>query len=109
MKPLDVLEWLQGLALTDDFAREALEIVENDCTEAYLEIRADLEKEAGKTFDEDFRLVGHFVDRSQLLDELADTLDQAGFKGDVDDALQAALGELEELREAAKPKLEWDL
>ena len=103
MTPLNLAEWLEqvraaGHAPDADFASEALEIVAHNRTHEANSMERDLQHAAGQKFDDTWRLVEFFTDRHYLLDELVDRLDQAGFKGDPDDALGEVLAELEDLR-----------
>lgn len=103
MTPLSLAEWLEQVRAAGhdpeaDFASEALEIVAHNRTDDANAMQEDLEKAAGRRFDDTWRLVEFFTDRHHLLAELVDRLDQAGFKGDPDDALGEVLSELEDLR-----------
>lgn len=116
MKPLNVREWLEPLAMHDDFAREALEIVDlEEYSEECRGIVDYLETEQAKAPIKASDPANWFVDRSNLLSELSDMLAQAGFVGDPDDALQNLLDELEELRtensalKVAQANQEYDL
>jgi hypothetical protein len=121
VKPLDLREWLEPLALSEDFAREALELVDSQPFYAEcMEIREALEENADPLkFKEAFRLAEHFTDRSNLLGELKDTLEKAGFAGDdISKSLDDALAELDDLRtqlaivegeDASRETLEYDL
>jgi len=105
MTPLNLTEWLEQVRAAGhdpdaDFASEALEIVAHNRTDDANDMQDDLEKAAGQKFDDTWRLVEFFTDRHHLLDELVDQLDQAGFKGDLDDALGEVLAELEDLRDS---------
>lgn len=121
MKPLNETEWLEGERLKGgagaDFASDILETLSDNRTEDFYAVEEDLTKAAKKEFADSWRMVEFFIDRHHLLGELADTLDQAGFKGDPDGALKAALDELVELRdrvaeldpEPLKAPLQYDL
>lgn len=110
IRPLSLVEWLEQVraAGTDpaaDFATEALDIIENNRTDDFHEVRDDLEKAAGKSFKDAWRMVDFFTDRHYLLAEIEDRLDKAGYQGDPDDALGNLLSELWELRSAANEVL----
>lgn len=106
MRPLDLTEWLESYGISSDcinsdFAREALELVGNvPFYDECIEIREALEKEVlPEKFTDPERLIDYFIDRSQLLDELEDSLAQAGFAGDdISKSLDQALAELEEVK-----------
>lgn len=103
-RPLDVTEWLEALRIgpdtvAADFAGELLAFMDRaDDLDAYDELKADLEKAAGQSFEEPWRMVEFFTDRHHLLSELGDRLDKAGYQGDPDDALGNLLAEVDDLR-----------
>jgi len=107
MQLLDETEWLESVRLKGEgaaveFASDILETLSDNRTDDFYEVEAALLKAAKKEFADAWRMADFFVDRHNLLDELCDTLDKAGFPGNPGDALQALLDELEELREAVK-------
>lgn len=108
MTPLNATEWLEALRVgadprAVDYAGELLDkvayLAEDDRTETFREITADLEKAAGKSFDESWRMVEFFTDRHHLLTELEEQLENAGFEGDPADALERLLDRLTDLQE----------
>lgn len=115
MCPLDLSEFLQWLymhacrhpgALCEgaaDFALEALNGHENDCTAEYGEIREELEKLAGKDFDEDFRLVEYFSKRNGLLQDIEEKLGSFKFpdefqKSDAADKVEYLLALIDDMQ-----------
>lgn len=105
MKPLDLSEFAQSLRLASDtqvadFAEEILELVAGGERLEFLESEVVdvIEKACDKWKDKPDKAAEWLVDREQLLSELEDTLDKAGFAGDVDDALDNALAELESVK-----------
>lgn len=115
MRPLDLSEFLQWLymhacrypgTLCDgaaDFALEAIELADTGVTEEYWALRDDLERQAGKEFEEDFRLVEHFTDRDNLLTEIEEKLGEFKFpdefqSSDTADKVEYLLALVDDLR-----------
>lgn len=91
MEPLNTQEWLEQVraAASDpaaDFATEALDIITADRTDEFIDVIADLEKAAGQTFKDTWRMVEFFTDRHHLLSEIEDQLQQAGLLDPFKDA-----------------------
>lgn len=104
MKFLNALEFAQYLRMEgNEWADEIINALEFEQNSRHSEIVDDIRYHAPDHLKEDtVRSVEWLGDRSNLLDELQDTLDKNGFEGvDIDDAL-------EELLKRPKP-LEYDL
>lgn len=77
-QPLTVLEWLGSIAgdpgRIGDFAREAIETLETDCTPAYWEMREDLENIAGCKFQLDRQIIGFVEHRHSCLADIEEKI-----------------------------------
>lgn len=92
MKPLNLREYAEALALGPDreFAQEILDNLDFYEVSEFEELCDDLQHISEKEFKEHSprKQVERIGDRLQLLDEIKDTLDSNGFKGDADDAVR---------------------
>lgn len=114
MKPLDLTEWAQGLAIGSgpnaDFAREVLDLIENNRADDWAELVEDLEfavghrkigappPKEGFTHDQARKALEGLTDSKNLLEEIKDTLAGAGFlkvRSAPEDGLQEILDKLE--------------
>lgn len=117
--PLDLREWAEWLAIhvcrypgafparADEFTRESLEALDDIPRLDWLEeILEDIDDHCSRndncTFDDNKpdKQTEWLIERSNLLDEITDTLDQAGFTGDkLDETIQQLLDDLAEAQD----------
>lgn len=114
MKPLDLTEWAQSLAVGSgpnaDFAREVLDLIENSRADEWAELVEELEFASGHrkrgsnvvvpgfTHDQALKALEGLTDSKNLLEEIKDTLAGAGFlpiRSAPEDGVQAILDKLE--------------
>lgn len=100
MTPLNLTEWAQGKALGQgfddetDFAREVLDLIENNRADDWAELVEELEFASGHrkrgsnvvvpgfTHDQALKALEDLCDKVNTLDEIAEKLAAAGFPGD---------------------------
>lgn len=92
MKPLNLREYAESLALTDnrEFALEILENLDFVETANFEELCENLTLYSEKEFKnhDPIKQIERIGDRLDLLDEIKDTLDSNGFKSDADDVVK---------------------
>lgn len=103
MTPLNATEWLEAIRLgpdpAADFAAELLAMAARmPDADAFDDIMEDMTKAAGRTFDEPWRMVEFFTERHHILCEAESQLADAGYPGDVDDAVANLLADLRSAR-----------
>lgn len=111
MRPLNLKEFAQQLRLEgNEFADEILVLttLEDDVAEPYLTLCGDLEHYAkGSGKKKHTQMLEWLGDRSNLLGDIEDDLERAGYDGDADDSIKGMIGTVEEIEDIMREHGGW--